>query len=139
MSFLPARAEDPMTDTSNEITNAKFRMWLRPDGIVQLVWEPGVAIRLDDAIASTDAMETLLDGRPRPLLVDAHATGAVDRLARAEYAGHGDQVSAVGLIVNTPMSGMTGNFFLRVTKPESLTRLFDDEASAVAWLVAFVP
>ena len=128
-----------MTDMSGEITNPKFRMWLRPDGIVQLVWELGVAIRLDDAIASTDAMRTLLDGRPRPLLVDAHATGAVDRLARTEYGHHSDLVSAVGLIVNTPMSRMTGNFFLRVTKPESLTRLFDDEAGAVAWLIDFVP
>ncbi len=128
-----------MTDTSGEITNPKFRMWLRPDGIVQLVWEPGVAIRLDDAIASTDAMRTLLDGRPRPLLVDAHATGAVDKLARTEYARHSDLVSAVGLIVSTPLSRMTGNFFLRVTKPESLTQLFDDEASAAAWLIDFVP
>ncbi len=32
-----------MTDTSSEITNPKFRVWMRPDGIVHEIWEPNVA------------------------------------------------------------------------------------------------
>ena len=36
------------------ITQPKFRMWLRPDGVVQLVWAPLVTMALEPA------------GRPTP-------------------------------------------------------------------------
>ncbi len=60
------------------------------------------------------------------------------RPARMEYARH-NFLSAVALIVATPLSRMSGNFFLSVAQPDLPTRLFDDEASAVAWLSSFVP
>ncbi len=128
-----------MNDSAGEITNPKFRMWLRTDGIVQLVWEPGVAMGLDDAIAATDAMTTLTGGQRRPLMVDTQAAGPMDRLARMEFAGRGDLVTAVGLLIATPLSRMSGNFFLGVTKPKTPTRLFDCEAGALAWLSQHVP
>ena len=118
-------------------THPKFRMWLRPDGIVQLVWGPGVAMGLDDAIASTDAMSKLTGGQRAPLLVDVHDTGPQDRPARVEFVRRGDLVAAVALIVATPLSRMMGNFFLNVSKPMAPTRLFDDEAAALAWLQEF--
>ncbi len=126
---------DPVTGV---ITHAKFRMWLRPDGIVQLVWASRVAMGLEDAVAATDAMTRLTDRRQSPLLVDTHDAGPQDRPARMEFAGRGDLVSAVALIVGTPLSRMMGNFFLTLSKPSAPTRLFDDEASAVAWLLEFV-
>jgi len=126
-----------MDNESTEITHAKFRMWLRPDGIVQLVWGPGVAMGLEDAIAAIDAMTKLTGGRRSPLLVDVHDTGPQDRPARVEFVRRGDLVSAVALIVATPLSRMMGNFFLNVSKPMAPTRLFDEEASAVAWLQEF--
>lgn len=120
------------------ITCPKFRMWLRPDGIVQLVWAPRATMGLEDALAATGAMAQLTDGRPTPLLVDTHDGGPQDRPARAEFARRADLVSAVALIVGTPLSRMMGNFFLSVSKPMAPTRLFDDEASALAWLLGFV-
>jgi hypothetical protein len=120
-------------------THPKFRMWLRPDDIVQLVWAPQVTMGLDDAIAATDAMTKLTGGQQSPLLVDVHDTGPQDRPARIEFARRGDLVSAVALIVATPLSRMMGNFFLTVSKPMAPTRLFDDEASALAWLQEFAP
>ena len=104
------------------ITNPKFRMWLRPDGIVQLVWVPRATMGLDDALAATDAMTTLTGGREHPLLVDTHDAGAQDRPARMEFVRRGDLVSAVALIVGTPLSRMMGDFFLSVSKPVAPTR-----------------
>ena len=118
-------------------THLKFRMWLRPDGIVQLVWGPGVAMGLEDAIAAIDAMTKLTGGQRSPLLVDVHDTGPQDRPARVEFVRRGDLVSAVALVVATPLSRMMANFFLTVSKPMAPTRLFDDEASALAWLQEF--
>jgi 2-polyprenyl-6-methoxyphenol hydroxylase-like FAD-dependent oxidoreductase len=129
--------EGRMNNESAEITHAMFRMWLRPDGIVHLVWGPGVAMGLKDAIAAIDAMTELTGGRRSPLLVDVHDAGAQDRPARVEFVRRGDLVSAVALIVGTPLSRMMGNFFLTVSQPMAPTRLFDDEASALAWLQEF--
>ena len=114
-----------MDNEPAEIIHPKFRMWLRPDGIVQLVWVTAAVMSLEDALAATEAMTRLTGGRRCPLLVDAHD------------AGRGDLVSAVGVIVATPLSRLTGNFFIVVSKPMPPTRLFDDESSAIAWLGEF--
>jgi hypothetical protein len=126
-----------MDNEPAEIIHPKFRMWLRPDGIVQLVWVTAAVMSLEDALAATEAMTRLTGGRRCPLLVDAHDAGPQDRLARAEFVHRGDLVSAVGVIVATPLSRLTGNFFIVVSKPMPPTRLFDDESSAIAWLGEF--
>lgn len=123
-----------MSGESPEVTHPKFRMWLRPDGVVQLVWGPGAVLRLEDAVAAIDAMTKFTDGRKSPLLVDTRDLGWQDRAARMEFVRRGELVSAVALLVSTPLSRMMGNFFLAVSKPMAPTRLFDDEAAAVAWL-----
>jgi hypothetical protein len=113
-------------------------MWLRPDGIVHLAWVPRSILLLEDATAALEEMAQLTGGRRSPLLVDMHDTGQLDRPARSEFASRSDLHAAVALIVGTPLSRATGNFFLRVSKPLFPTRLFDNEASAVAWLQTFV-
>ena len=127
-----------MDHDSGVITHPKFRIWLRPDGIVQSQWVPQVEIGLEDATAAIEAMTELTGGRRSPLLVDMRDTGPQTRPARLELARRDDLVSAVALIVGTPLSRMLGNFFLGVNRPSYPTRLFDNEASAVAWLQTFV-
>jgi hypothetical protein len=127
-----------MDHDSGVITHPKFRMWLRPDGIVAMVFAPRIATDLADALAAVDAMTELTRGRRSPLLVYLHGAGPQDRPARAEFARRDDVVSAVALIVDTPLSRMIGNFYLTVSKPIAPTRLFDNEASALAWLLEFV-
>ena len=127
-----------MNHDAGVIKHVKFQMWLRSDGIVQLVWAPRAAMVLEDAVAAIGAMAQLTGGRPSPLLVDVHEQGPMDRPARTEFTRRGDMVSAVALIVGTPLSRLMGNFFLSVSRPVAPTRLFDDEASALAWLQGFV-
>jgi hypothetical protein len=135
---IRATTEDPMGDDSGVITHPKFRAWLRPDGIVSIVFASRVATDLGDALAAIEAITRLTGGRRSPLLVNLHASGPQDRPARAEFARRDDVASAIALIVDTPLSRMLGNFYLTVSKPITPTRLFDDEASAVAWLLEFV-
>lgn len=120
------------------ITHPKFRMWLRPDGIVQVQWAPRLEIGLEDATAAIEAMTQLTGGRQSRLLVEMHDPGHQTRAARLELARRDDTVSAVAVIVDTPLSRMLGNFFLSVSKPLYGTRLFGNEASAVAWLHGLV-
>ena len=128
-----------MNPEMSVITRPKFRMWLRPDGIVHLVWAPRVGIALEDARAATEAMTQLTGGRRSPLLVDTREVGPMDRPARTELSRRGDLVTAVALIVGTPLSRMMGNFFLSVAKPMAPTRLFDEEATALDWLRESAP
>lgn len=127
-----------MDGDSRVITQPKFRMWLRSDGIVQMTWISQAANDLEDAIAAISAMSELTGGRRSALLVDLHDSGQQTRPARVEFARRGDLVSAVALIVGTPLSRIMGNFFLSVNKPPYPVRLFDDEASGLAWLQAIV-
>jgi hypothetical protein len=120
------------------ITHPKFRMWLRPDGIVQVVWAHQTTVLLEDATSALEAMARLTGGRRTPLLVDMHDMGPLDRPTRAELTRRSDLQTAVGLIVGTPLSRLVGNLFLRISSSEFPTRLFDNEASAVAWLKGFV-
>jgi hypothetical protein len=113
-------------------------MWLRPDGIVQLAWVPRTTGLIEDAIATLAAMAQLTGGRRSPLLVDMRDTGPQSRSARLEFARRGDLVSAVALVVGTPLSRMAGNLFINMNRPPTPTRLFDKEASAVAWLLGYV-
>ena len=135
---MRATIEDPVGQDTGVVTHPKFRMWLRPDGIVQVVWVPRTTVHLEDAIATLDAMAKLTPGRRSPLLVDMRDTGAQDRHTRAEWTSRSDLQSAVALIVGTPLSRMLGSLLLMVNKPRFPVRLFDNEASAVAWLKGFV-
>lgn len=126
-----------MSETPHEVTNPRFTMRLRPDGIVHLVWAPRAVMGLDDARAAIDAMAMITGGRPSPLLVDAHLAGPQDRAARSEFTSHGSMVSAVAILVGTPLSRMMGNFYLAVSRPTAPTRLFEDDVAAVAWLSEF--
>jgi hypothetical protein len=127
-----------MSDDSGVITHPKFRIWLRPDGIVQLVWAPRTMVLLEDATEALEEMAKLTCERRSPLLVDMRETGPLDRPTRAELTRRSDLQSAVALVAGTPLSRMMVNFFLRVNEPPFPTRLFDNEVSAIAWLQGFV-
>jgi hypothetical protein len=103
-----------------------------------LVWIPRTTALLEDATATLEAMAQLTGGRRRPLVVDMRDTGPQARPARLEFARRSDLVSAVALVVGTPLSRMAGNLFIRMNKPPFPARLFDNEATAVAWLQGFV-
>ena len=131
---MRATLEDPVGQDTGVITHPKFRMWLRPDGIVQLVQSPQSTVLLEDARAAMEAMRQLTGDRRTPLLVDMHNAGSQDRRTRAEWTSRSDLQSAVALIVGTPLSRKLGSLLLKVNKPPFPIRLFDDEESAVAWL-----
>ena len=127
-----------MDDDAGVITSPKFRLWLRPDGIVHLVLASGTVLTLEDAVAAVAAVTRLTGGRRSPLLVDVRDAGQVDRAGRHELSRQEKVVSAVAAIVGTPLSRMMGNLIINVSRPQMPVRLFDDEASALAWLQTFL-
>ncbi len=45
---------------------------------------------------------------------------------------------AFGIIINSAVSRVLGNFYLGINKPSVPTKLFDNEIDAVKWLKQFV-
>ncbi len=129
---------DPVGQDAGVVTHPKFRMWLRPDGIAVVVWAPGVTALLEDATACLDATEQVTGGRRSPLLVNMMDTGPQDRKTRAEWTRRNDLLSAVALVVGTPLSRVVGNLFLIANRQPLPVRLFDNEESALTWLKDFV-
>lgn len=70
---------------------------------------------------------------PRPIFVDIRKLRSADRRARKVFASQAS-VSHVALFVDSPLSRMLANVFLTVAVPERPTRMFTDEAEALAWL-----
>lgn len=123
-----------MNDESKEVAHPTFRMWLRPGDIVQQVWAPWVSPVIEHAVAATEAIAGSTEGRRTLALIDAGEGTTQDRAARLEFALRHDPVSAVALVVGTPISRMMGTFFTAVNRPKTPVRVFDDEPSAVAWV-----
>lgn len=117
-----------------EIVAEKFRIWLRPDGIVEIRWAPAIPSGLEDARAVIAAMTELTAGAPAPLLVHTTEAGPQDRAARQEFVRRQEVVSAVALIVGNPLSRMMATFFINVSRPDVAIRLFEDETAAAEWL-----
>jgi hypothetical protein len=78
-----------MDNESAEVIHPKFKIWVRPDGIVQIRWAHAAVMNYEDAIAATDAMNKLTGGKRCPLLVDAQDAGPQDRAARSEFVRRG--------------------------------------------------
>jgi hypothetical protein len=125
---------------SEIIVQRTGKYWLDDEGILH-----GVLTHPDFGLP--DAMEMMVlhrqmaAGVPRCLLVDITAVKSLPREVRTYFSQpeHVEVHRAVAMVVGSLMSRATGNFFIGLNKPIMPTRLFNDEAGALAWLRTFLP
>ncbi|HZI11771.1 MAG TPA: hypothetical protein VE153_15415 [Myxococcus sp.] len=100
----------------------------------------GAEVTLDDARENVALCRQMNAGRKRPVLVDLRAVKSQSAEARAYLAGReGSEIcQAVGLLIDSPLSRVLGNFYLGMNKPVVPTRLFTSEEEALAWLRSFL-
>ena len=116
------------------------RIGLSDAGFVVVRIHEGAEQSLVDAHENLAASLTATLGRRRPLLVDIRGARPLDADVRHHYSGRAlvDGFWALAMIVEaSPLGRMMGNVYLRVARPGIPTRLFSDEAQAVAWLSRF--
>ncbi len=122
------------------ITTRTAKLWLREDGVIQLVIRPGIKVQLADAKENSAVVAQLAAEKRRPVLVDIRALLEIEREARTYYAS-AERVrldTAVALLVGSPVTRVMANFFISINKPVIPTQLFTAEAEAVVWLKNFV-
>jgi hypothetical protein len=96
----------------------------------------GATFDLEDAREAVEAMWREAGEVPRGLLIDMRGVRSETRAAR-EYFKRPEvavKTSKVAMLVGSPLSRVIANFFLSFGDHLASTRLFTDEASAVAWL-----
>jgi len=99
------------------------------------------AEKVDLSIVETGVRERvrLCEGTIFPMLSDLRKMKHVDQEARAFLAKPESTVfiNAGAFLVNSQLQKILGNFFILIDKPGIPTRLFTDEAEALAWLQQF--
>ncbi len=114
--------------------------WLAADGVIRHVIAEGVQLQYEDAVRDMEAARQVAAGRRRPMVADLSKLLYASREVREHYASEeaAKVVSAVGMVVGSPVSRVIGNFFLRLNRPVYPIRMFDTRDAAVAWARGFI-
>jgi len=120
-------------------TNA--RVSLRDDGIV-VVRPSGGPDTLATARENLAAIASFRRGDEQvALLIDFRGMKAQSREVRLFYSGEETArvVSAVAMIISSPLSRVIANFFLGIGKPPYPVHMVSDEEAAIQWLTQYLP
>jgi len=126
--------------TTKPVTTRTAKIWLRADGVIQVVTLPNVQEGLEDAKENIVVIAGFASEKRRPVLVDIRAALGLDREVRVYYSSaEGVKAdTALALLVESPFSRVLANFFIGLNKMPVPTRLFTSEDEAVAWLRNFI-
>lgn len=111
---------------------------LRDDGIIVQTNLANIAQTIDDANENVAAFAKLAAGQPHPLLVDTRNIHSMGPGVREIYQGPEAMrfVSAIAVLTKTSGPGrVIANLFISLGAPKAPTRLFGQEAEAIAWLL----
>ena len=122
----------------NYFKNSIAEMWVE-DGIFYIVHAEGNVITKEIAISHVQERLKLTEGITYPMFIDSRGVKYVTKEAR-EYLNKGDGVkyiSAGAFFINSSVSKIIGNYYLKFTRPPIPARLFTDHDKALQWLQRF--
>jgi hypothetical protein len=105
------------------------------DGLVRLVWRPGVSITGELAETAMRRVDELNGATEHPLFVEMRGTGTLSRDARMVFARR-CTASRIALVGSSAVDRVLANFALGVTSQPVPTRFFTDDDLALSWLRA---
>ncbi|MGZ3883565.1 MAG: DUF7793 family protein [Bacteroidia bacterium] len=131
---------DTLIPPATAIELPMFWTWMGDDGICRTKTKPQAVIGIADAKQNSEAVTSFFLNKKFPLLVDARPVLSMEREARKHFSTNGrdTKISAMAVMVKSPLSRVIGNFFMGLNKPQIPARLFDSEADAVEWLKTFL-
>jgi|ERR1051326_226765 hypothetical protein len=139
--FFTLAALMPHT-SANERTIAirEADITLRADGIIQILYREGTVIDLDVQKRVLDVFIELTGDVKRPMLFEALDQCSVTREARENAIKMEDKVpaSAYAVVAQSLAYKLIANFYLKVNKPKSPYRVFNNKEEALDWLRLFL-
>lgn len=120
----------------NKIEVRAFITWIDENDICITQVKPNAIIELQDALENSASVKKLSDGKVYPMLVNLKEIKTISKEARDHFSmqGRTPGVSAIGLLIKSPVSSIIGNFFLGMNKSAVPTKLFTNEGKAKNWL-----
>ena len=118
-------------------------IWIEDDGIVRVVVNDKARQTFADANETIRAIGGILkknNFEKTPCYVDLSNNASIEKGARDHYSGKesAEVLSALALIINSPVSKVIGNFFFGINKTEFSTQLFTGGDDAMAWLKGYL-
>lgn len=107
--------------------------WDEQHSVARNDWKPGSVCDLSEAKKVTTAVSAFGRG-PVPVLVDMRQLAKAERPAREHFTSAEAQATAVALLVASSVSKVVANFIIGMKRMPVPTRMFTEEAAAVAWL-----
>ncbi len=119
------------------VTTNVAKIWITDENIVIRKSYPGSVTSLDNAVENVEATAKLSNHTRLPLLVDMRKIKGISGEARNYYT-KADNISALALWVDSPLSMLIGNFFIGLNKTIIPTKIFTKESNAMKWLKKFL-
>jgi 3,4-dihydroxy-2-butanone 4-phosphate synthase len=119
-----------------EYSNGRIEITTVGERIYRLKPVEGIEMNVDDVRQAREIYLKLSAGQFFSVLLDATGSFTISDEARALIASkeYSVQRKAAALVTPGLVNRLVGNFFIQFNKPGSPTKLFNDEASALAWL-----
>lgn len=91
------------------------------------------------AKSATEFRKKVLNGKKIAVIVYISSVKHVDKAARQYISSPqaGEDLHALGVILNNPVTRMMGNFFLKFHQPEYPFRFFSNTEEAMQWIKKF--
>jgi len=121
--------------TAIENEYATYRLM---DGILHITYSKDVILDLPSAVYIVKDRLLIHEGRFLPVLCDIRHIKEINKAARTYLSIEGSTlIKAVAFIVESPVSKMLSEFYLRTSKPPIPTRSFNNMSEALSFLNTF--
>jgi hypothetical protein len=116
-----------------------FTTTLDKRGFIISKVRPGSEIGLNEAKGNTQAVIDISGGSNYPIFVDIREIKSISKEARDHFSmrGRKPNVTAIAMLVSSPLSRIIGNFFLGLNKPTVPTKMFTSEPDAISWMIRY--
>lgn len=117
------------------------KVWLGDDGISRVIFLPKGGVTLDEAKEIISIRSKLiLEGTKNPVLVDESKNFSITRDARDHFSSMEatEITSALAFLVESKVTRLLVNFFIRINKSTYETKVFTSESKAIKWLKEFL-
>lgn len=114
---------------------------LLPEGVAMVRYAQELDVDLPTTLRLHQAFLDLIGpGEQWPVLIDLRPVRGFSREARQASTGPhiSPHLAAVAVLQNSPVATVIYNWVVALGRPSFPTRLFHDEAAALAWLRGFV-
>ncbi|TDE52738.1 hypothetical protein [Flavobacterium sp. GT3P67] len=117
----------------------EFALFWISGNLLFFEYKPGVVINLEAAQRIVTDRIQMQKGKAYPVLCDIRGIADSDKAARDYLAQHGSVLTkAVSILAQQTLSIVMISFYLKISKPQVPTKVFNDKAKALEFLKTFV-